>query len=148
MISRLPLIGCIIFSVSLMLVDSALAEIGQIKVLKGEVFIVRNNIKAAAKAGDLLRQADVVVTGRDGSVGITFIDNSRFSAGPNTRIELTQFRFNPTTHDGKFTTGITHGTLAVLSGQIAKRSPEAMKIRTPTTILGLRGTKLAVRVKD
>ncbi|RJR17477.1 MAG: hypothetical protein C4582_13110 [Desulfobacteraceae bacterium] len=129
-------------------VVSALAEIGQIKLLEGDVFIVRNNTKSQAKTGDLLQQYDVVQTGTKGSVGITFIDSSRFSAGPNTRIELKQFRFNPTTHDGEFTTDMKGGTLAVISGQIAKRSPDAMKIKTPTTIVGLRGTKIAVKVNE
>jgi len=127
---------------------SLAAEIGQIKALTGEVFLVRENIRSQANPGDLLHQADVIETGNNGSIGITFIDNSRFGAGPNTRIELSQFRFNPTTHDGEFITDITSGTLAVISGQITKYSPEAMRIKTPTTILGFRGTKIAVKVSE
>jgi hypothetical protein len=145
---RLPLIGLIVFFSAIMLVSSALAQIGQIKTLNGEVFIIRNGTKMPALARDLLQQADIIETGTEGSVGITFIDNSRFSAGPNTRIELKQFQFNPTTHDGDFLTNMDRGTLAVISGHIAKRSPEAMKIKTPTTILGFRGTKIVVKVSD
>jgi hypothetical protein len=134
---------------TVMLVGMALAtEIGQIKTLKGEVFLVQDNTKSRAKPGDVLHQSDVVETGNDGSVGITFIDNSRFSAGPNTRIELRQFRFNPTTHDGEFITDMTRGTLTVISGHISKRSPEAMKIKTPSTIIGFRGTKTAIKVNE
>ena len=121
-------------------------EIGQIKTLNGEVYLVQENSKTKAKLGDVLHQADVVETGNNGSVGITFIDNSRFSVGPNTRIELSQFSFNPTTHDGEFITNMNRGTLTVISGDIAKRSPEAMKIKTPSTILGFRGTKTAIKV--
>jgi hypothetical protein len=128
--------------------SSALGQIGQIKKINGEVFVVRNDTKSQAKPGDLLQQYDVVETGSKGSVGITFIDNTRFSAGPNTRIELSQFRFDPTTQDGEFTTEMNRGTLAIVSGQLAKRSPEAMKIMTPTTILGVRGTKVVVKVNE
>jgi hypothetical protein len=124
------------------------AEIGQIKNVTGEVRLIRNNLSQPAKAGDLLEQADILTTGPASSVGITFIDNSRFAAGPNSRLELKQFHFNPTTHEGTFLTEIHRGTLAVTSGQIAKRSPEAMKVRTPTTILGVRGTKFAVQVNE
>lgn len=148
MLHRSSFIGFISIFLSLIFIISAQAEIGQIKTLKGKVTIIRDEARLTANAGDLLRQADVVETGMDGSVGITFIDNSRFSAGPNTRIELRQFRFNPTTHDGEFITDMTSGTLTVISGKIAKRSPEAMRIKTPTTILGLRGTKLAVKIID
>ena len=127
---------------------SAWAQIGQIKNVAGQVSLVRNNVQQPAKTGDLLEQADVLTTGPNGSVGITFIDNTRFSAGPNSRIELKQFRFNPTTQEGDFVTDVQQGTLAIISGQIAKRSPDAMKVRTPTTILGVRGTKFAIKVDE
>lgn len=123
-------------------------EIGQIKTLEGEVFLIQDNTKSLAKLGDVLNQANIVETGNNGSVGITFIDNSRFSVGPNSRIELRQFSFNPTTHEGEFITDMPRGTLTVISGNIAKRSPEAMKIKTPSTILGFRGTKTAIKVTE
>ena len=145
--SRTLLIVLLFMAVPL-LAFAASTEIGQIKTLKGEVHILRGNDRIPAQLGAILYQADTVVTGSAGSVGITFIDSSRFSAGPDTRLELSRFRFNPTTHDGEFLTDLEKGTLTVISGQIAKRSNEAMKIKTPTTILGFRGTRVAVQVTD
>ena len=127
---------------------AATAEIGQIKNVNGQVFLTRNSAQQAAKAGDLVDQSDIITTGANGSVGITLIDNSRLSAGPNSRIELKQFRFNPTTQEGESVTEVRRGTLAIVSGQIAKRSPNAMKVQTPTTILGVRGTTFAVKVEE
>ena len=43
---------------------------------------------------------------------------------------------------------LNRGTLAVISGRIAKQSPEAMTVRTPTAILGVRGTEFVVKVED
>jgi hypothetical protein len=145
---RLLWIGLILFFLANSPVYSASVEIGQIKSLAGEVFITRDGTKFQAQARDLLQQADIIETGMNGSVGLTFIDNSRFSAGPNTRLELKQFRFNPTTQEGNFITDMNRGTLTIISGQIAKHSPEAMKLKTPTTILGFRGTKVAVKVSE
>ena len=127
---------------------AAAAEIGQIKNVAGQVFLIRNNNQQPAKAGDLLEQADVLMTGANGSVGVTLIDNSRLSAGPNSRVELKQFRFNPTTNEGEMVTEVQRGTLAIVSGQIAKRSADAMKVKTPTTVLGVRGTTFAVKVDE
>jgi hypothetical protein len=124
------------------------AEIGQIKNTAGQVFLLRNNNQQPAKARDIVEQADIIVTGSDGSAGITLIDNSRLSVGPNSRVEFKQFRFNPTTQEGESLTQLHRGTLAIVSGQIAKRSPDAMKVQTPTTILGVRGTKFAVKVEE
>jgi hypothetical protein len=145
---RYAVIVVILAGFAILLGRSAWAEIGQIKNVAGQVVLVRNNVQQPAKAGDLVEQADVLITGADSSVGVTFIDSTRFSAGPNSRIELKQFRFNPTTHEGEFLTDVQHGTLAIVSGQIAKRSPDAMKVKTPTTILGVRGTTFAVKIDE
>ena len=127
---------------------TASKSIGQIKNTKGEVALLRANQTHPAKPGDLVEETDVITTGPEGSVGITLIDSSRLSAGPNSRIEIKQFRFDPTTQAGASVTEIRRGTLAIVSGQIAKRSPEAMKVQTPTTILGVRGTTFAVKVEE
>jgi hypothetical protein len=138
----------VVIGFAMLLQQPARAEIGQIKNVGGQVFLIRNNVQQPAKAGDVLEERDVLTTGPYSNVGITFIDNSRFSAGSNSRIELKQFRFNSTTHEGEFVTDLQRGTLAIVSGQIAKRSPEAMKVKTPTTILGVRGTTFAVKVEE
>jgi hypothetical protein len=128
---------------------SAWAEaIGQIKTLAGDVTIVRHGTSTAAEAGSLLEKADTLVTGAGGRVGITFIDNSRFSMGPNSRIALEQFTFNPTTQEGEFRTKLERGTLAVRSGHIAHTSPDAMTVQTRTSILGVRGTHFLVKVEE
>ena len=127
---------------------SGAAAIGQIKNITGQVFLLRNNQQQPVKPGDIVEEADVISTGTNGSFGMTLIDNTRISAGPNSRIELKQFRFNPTTQEGESLTQLHRGTLAIVSGQIAKRSPDAMKVQTPTTILGVRGTRFAVKVEE
>ena len=149
MIQRRHSVIAVAFALFVILLGhAAWAQIGQIKNVAGQVSLVRNNVQRPAKTGDLLEQADVLATGPNGNVGITFIDNTRFSAGPNSRIELKQFSFNPTTQEGEFVTDVKQGTLAIISGQIAKRSPDAMKVKTPTTILGVRGTKFAIKVDE
>jgi hypothetical protein len=122
------------------------ADIGQIKNLSGDVQIQRGDQTQGAALGDRLEQSDVVQTGADGRVGITFVDNSRFSLGPDSRIELERFDFDATTHKGEFRSRLKKGTLAVISGQIAKGSPEAMKVATPSSVLAVRGTRFLVRV--
>ena len=145
---RPSVMACMLVVSTAALISAAWAEIGQIKTVTGEVYIIRENVKQPAQVGDLLAQADGIITGADSSVGITFIDNSRFSAGPHSHIELEQFHFNPTTYDGIFSAQVQHGTLAIISGHIAKRSPDAMRVRTPTTILGVRGTKVLLKIDE
>lgn len=124
------------------------ADIGQIKVAKGSVTVERGGQSLAAALGTRLQQGDVVRTGADGSVGITMSDNSLLSAGPNSELALDQYSFDPTTNDGRFDTKLSKGTLAVVSGRIAKESPKAMTVHTPGVTLGVRGTEFVVSADD
>ncbi len=128
--------------------EAGAADIGQIKVAKGQVTIERNGQVAPAQTGARLHDADIVKTGPDGSVGITMADDSLLSAGPDTVIALDRYAFDPTTQRGRFDTSLNKGTLAVISGRIAKQSPDAMTVRTPATILGVRGTEFVVSTDD
>jgi hypothetical protein len=97
-------------------------------------------------AGMKLQQSDVIRTGIDGAAGITFVDNTMMSAGPNSVLALDRFSFNSTTHEGKLDATMSSGTLSVISGKIAKQSPDAMTVRTPAAILGARGTEFFIKV--
>lgn len=122
-------------------------EIGRVKIASGNASIVRGGQTIAATPGFALRKGDVLTTGQNGRIGATFYDNSRFAAGPNSKVTINEFLFNDTTHDGKFVTQVDRGSLAIISGQIAKRNKDAMRVRTPTALLGVRGTRFVVEVK-
>jgi hypothetical protein len=123
-------------------------DIAQIKVANGTVIVERGSQRLMAAAGTRLQQSDVVRTGINGSAGITFTDNTMMSVGPNSAIALDRYAFNSTTHEGRLDTSIRAGTLSVVSGKIAKQSPEAMTVKTPATILGVRGTEFLVQVGE
>jgi len=121
-------------------------DVGQIKVARGQVSVDRGGQSLPAQVGMALAAADVLKTGADGSVGITMRDNSLLSAGPNSVLSLDRFDFDPTTYQGRFESGLQRGTLAVVSGRIARQSPQAMTVRTPSAVLGVRGTDFVVSV--
>jgi hypothetical protein len=123
------------------------ADIGQVKVAKGTVTVERSGQSLPAEPGTRLQTSDVVRTGSDGSVGITMTDNSLLSAGPNSVLALDRYEFDSTTNQGRFDASLSRGTLAVVSGRLAKQSPDAMTLRTPTAVLGVRGTEFAVSVQ-
>lgn len=122
------------------------AEIGRIKRAVGAASVQRGSQRLAAAPGVVVEEGDVLVTGKDGRISLTFIDNTRFSAGPNSRLALSEFRFDRTTQRGSFVTNVDRGSLGVVSGQIAKSGRDAMKVRTPTSLLGVRGTRFIVEV--
>lgn len=125
----------------------ALAEIARIKTVVGAASVVRGKAVTPAAPGHQLLVSDVLTTGPTGRIGLTFVDNSRFAIGPNSRVALSQFEFDQTTHKGRSLTTVDRGSLGVVSGQIAKENKDAMKVRTPTSLLAARGTTFVVEVK-
>jgi hypothetical protein len=124
------------------------ADVGQIKVAKGDVVVQRGAETLPGRVGLRLAASDVVTTGPDGSVGITMSDDSLLSAGPNSILALDRYEFDGTTSQGRFDASLQRGSLAVISGRIAKQSPEAMTVRTPSAVLGVRGTEFVVTAND
>lgn len=123
-------------------------EIGQVKVSKGAVQLEREGRRVAATVGMPVRTADVLITGADGSAGITFSDNSLVSVGPNSVFAIDKYRFDSTTHAGEFEGSLRKGKLAAVSGKMVKQSPESMKIRTPSSVMAVRGTEFVVQVDE
>jgi len=123
-------------------------DVGQVKVSKGTAHIEREGARLPASVGMPIRQSDTLVTGADGSLGVTFADNSRLSIGPNSVLAVDKFSFDPGTHEGKFDASLKRGTLAVVSGKMVKQSPDAMRVRTPASILGVRGTEFLVKIAE
>ncbi|HEV8406347.1 MAG TPA: FecR family protein [Sphingomicrobium sp.] len=124
----------------------ALAEIARVKSTSGSAVIQRGAAHIAASTGLVLWAGDLLVTGKDGRVSLTFIDNTRFAIGPNSRIALSKFEYDRTRQQGSFITQIDRGSLAVVSGKIAKSGRDAMKVQTPNSLLGVRGTRFIVEV--
>ncbi len=120
---------------------------GMVKTCKGIVGIERAGQRIVAAVGMLVMVADRVRTGADGSVGITLRDNTLLSAGPNSVFAVDKFAFDSTTNGGAISVGMKKGTLAVSTGKIAKEKPESVDFRTPTSVIGVRGTEFVIEAE-
>ena len=148
-ILRMNLRNVLVFAtLSACTIAAPAADIGQVKVARGQVTIERQGKTIPAAVGARLQVADIVKTGADGSVGITMDDDSLLSAGPNSALSLDNYAFDSTTNQGRLDTSLNKGTLSVISGRIAKQTPDAMTVRTPNAILGVRGTEFVVSAND
>ncbi len=131
---------------ALLIAPPAVAEVARIKRSAGSATVERDGAKLTPAPGFLLQSGDTLVTGKNGQMSLTFIDDTRFSVGPNSRISVDKFNYNPRERTGEFVTRINRGSLAVISGQIARSKQDAMKVRTPTSLLGVRGTRFIVEI--
>ena len=123
-------------------------EAGIIKTLRGQVMIERGTSHLEAKAGDTVQENDRVSVQMGSSVGISLSDETLLSLGPNSTMVIDRYSFNPVTRKGQVETSILKGTCRFVTGLIGWLNPGAIKVTTPTAVIGVRGTDFIVEVHD
>jgi hypothetical protein len=121
--------------------------IGRVKTYRPESRLVRNGVEGPIGVSTPIEVGDRIITQAHGAVGIIFIDGSVLSLGPRTELVIDDFTFHPAKKDVSFLSRLLQGTASYLSGAIGRISPGSVKFRTPTAVLGLRGTKILIKVE-
>lgn len=101
----------------------------------------------ALNSGDRVFEKDVLVTAGQGSLGLILRDNTTLALGPGARLVLERFHFEPASGGLAQTLRLTRGSLAAVSGEIAKLNPAAAKVDTPLYTIGIRGTHFLLSVE-
>jgi hypothetical protein len=122
--------------------------VGYVKIAHGKAYVSTRQIAVDARPGTPLYQGSTLKTASDGSLGVTLKDNTVMSLGPDTEVSIDDYLYKPAQDRLKLVARIAKGTLHYLSGVIAKLKPEAVSINTPTGVIGVRGTRFAVKVED
>lgn len=120
---------------------------GTFKAVKGEVTLVRSEVRRAAVVGGGFSSADRLLTGGDGVASMTLEDGTVLTVGPNSAVDLEQFTFDSTTHEGNIAVRLLRGSLRMVTGLIGKLSPERVNVHTPTSVIGVRGTDFIVEAE-
>ena len=121
---------------------------GVVKTVRGSASVERASSTVALAPGTRVNQGDRLVTGADGYVGVTMRDDTLLTLGPGTVIALDSYGFDPKTHDGNVLVSLTRGVLSVVTGLIAKRSPDAFAVKTRISTMGVRGTEFIVEANE
>lgn len=133
----------------LMAVSPAWAQetIGFVKTVSGKAAVIDAGNQINAQAGTPIKMGNTLKTGPEGAMGVTFKDNTVMSFGPDTELTVDEYLYAPEKNRLKFGTSMSKGSLQVVSGVIAKLKPQSVTMKTPTGIIGVRGTRFLVKVE-
>ena len=120
---------------------------GRVKIVTGQAFIVRADQQIAAQPGQLVYESDTLRTGADGTIGVTLKDDTRVSLGPASEVRVAKFSYGSADGSLGLVLKVMRGVTAYVSGRIAKLAPDSVRLETPSAIVGVRGTTLAIRVE-
>jgi hypothetical protein len=118
--------------------------VGSVATLQGSASVTHNNAASALQLRESIYKGDALQTGIDGTLGITFDDDTTFTLEPNSRITVDNFVYQDGGADNAATFKVLHGTVAFIAAQVAHTGN--MKIDTPISSLGIRGTTGLIEV--
>ena len=123
---------------------SASHVIGHVSKLVGTATAIRNGVSIILNNGDNVEKGDVVQSGSDSTLGITFIDGTVFGLLSNARIVLNEMVYDPNGSNNSSLLSLVAGTISFVAGNTAKHGD--MKIDTPVATMGIRGTAVLVEI--
>jgi hypothetical protein len=120
------------------------ADVAMVKNVSGAPRVVHDGGAQPASPGMKLYAADKIVAGPGATIGIIFNDGTTLSAGPSTELDLREYVFDPANSRFAFSMFLKKGTLVYSSGKLGKLAPAAVKLDTPRSSIGVRGTRLVL----
>jgi hypothetical protein len=80
---------------------------------------------------------EVVSTKSDDRAHLVFLDGSSLTVGPNARLTIDKFVYDPNTKTGDLSITATQGVFRLVGGKISKNNP--IVVNTPSGTIGIRG---------
>jgi len=123
---------------------SAATVIGHVTKLTGTATAIRNGVSIILHQGDNVDKGDVVQSGSDSTLGITFIDGTVFGLSSNAKMVLNEMVYDPNGSNNSSLLSLVAGTISFVAGETAKHGD--MKVDTPVATMGIRGTAVLVEI--
>src|SRR5665811_1079264 len=130
-------------------IGKVLTVVGSVTIEHVNAVVVQANATSQpepTKVGDAVFLGDVVQTGADGKISITFTDDTAFNLSSNARMVLDEFVYDPNGKSNATLFSLTKGTFTFVAGKVAKTGD--MKIDTPVATMGIRGTTPHVEIAE
>jgi hypothetical protein len=96
--------------------------------------------------GTEIQADEVITTGSDDRAHVIFIDGTTITIGPNARLTIDKYVYDPNTQKGELSVTASKGVLRVIGGKISKS--QAINVTTPSASMGIRGGILIVDVEE
>lgn len=144
-------LATVLFSFSSVSISQTVAtqapRVGTFKQIEGEAWIGKAAERRAAVPGEAVQINQRISTGKTGAASMTLKDGTVLTLGPDSTVDLSQFDFNTTTQEGNFLLDLIQGSIRVVTGLLGKANPDNFKVKTPTSVVGVRGTDFIVQTE-
>ena len=101
-----------------------------------------NGVTEALNPGSIIYKGDVIQTGQDASLAISFGDGTTLNFFSNTRMVMNEFVYDPSSNANSGVLTLVRGSFALIAGQVATTG--GLDIETPVATMGIRGTSVVL----
>ena len=122
------------------------ASIGQVVVVNGSAFIVREKKEIPAVIDMKIEKNDEIVTKKRARIKIRLEDDTMLSLGQNSRFSISDYMNSKEKPGAQFK--VSKGFFKVITGTVGKIAPEKFKIKTNNATIGIRGTTVMGEVRE
>ncbi|MEA2111630.1 MAG: FecR domain-containing protein, partial [Campylobacterota bacterium] len=124
-----------------------IADIGNITLVKGKAFVIRDIQELPAHHPMPLLKQDIIET-KDGRLQMQFIDNTVISLGKDSRFHIREYFYEENSDQLVASFEIEKGFVKTITGLIGKLMPEVFVLSTRTTDIRPHGTIWSIDVHD
>jgi VCBS repeat-containing protein len=101
-----------------------------------------NGVTEPLNPGSIIYKGDVIQTGEDASLAISFGDGTTLNFFSNTRMVMNEFAYDPSSNANSGVLTLVRGSFALIAGQVATTG--GLDIETPVATMGIRGTSVVL----
>lgn len=105
-----------------------------------------NETERVLRIGIDVQANELITTSAADRAHLVFLDGSSLTVGPNARLTIDKFVFDPNTRTGELAINATKGVLRLVGGKISKTSP--VTVTTPSSTIGIRGGIALITVSE
>ena len=121
----------------------AYADIGYVKSVEGEVFILRDNFLEPLQKDDVLKKNDLISTKKSSRAILTFKDDTSVTIGQNSDFSILEYLYDEeSAENNKLEFFYSRGVFKTVSGKLGKLNQKNFKLKTRTASMGIRGTEI------
>jgi VCBS repeat-containing protein len=120
--------------------------IGQVESLSGEATVQRTDGTVEVLGpGAKIFADDVLQTGADGRLSLTFVDGTIFTLSAASRMVVDELIYDPAGQANSGSFDLIQGGFVFIAGQVARTG--GMEVTTPSATMGIRGTTVLVEIE-
>ena len=124
--------------------DPGPPKAGELTEAKGQIRAKRGaDPERALAQGNPVYAQDDLATGPEDKGRVTFADGSSLDIGPDSRVLLADFVYDPANIDAsKQAIRMAKGMFRYVSGKVVQYDPARLRLESPLAVIGIRGTTL------